>query len=90
MKHKEDATYNRGGMLRKWIPSCVAIDFENNVAQAAYNGLVFEKIKPLVGNADFKKAYQHQYGGKNILEELKKENVNLIVNLGTYFFDRLF
>ena len=33
-------------LMRKWIPACLSIDFEQNLGQVSYNGLLSKKEKP--------------------------------------------
>ena len=87
MKHSTEETYPRAGILRKWTPICLAMDFQENQAKVAYNGLISEKMPP-EDNPMNQKAYQLKYGGDMMTQELKQENINLTVIIGRYWFDK--
>ena len=68
-------------MLRKWNKICVSFDFEENIAQVAFNGLVSNISKPSFKSPN----YNGTFDGNKISKA--PQDKDLTLNFGMYFFD---
>ena len=71
-------------LMRKWIPACLSIDFEQNLGQVSYNGLLSKKEKPRMTSS-----FKGQFGGEETLRDIENPANNFTVIVGRYSFDKL-
>ena len=71
-------------ILRKWTSVCLTVDFEKQLGQVAYNGILSKKEKP---TKDAR--YKDKYGGEETINDMKNPANNFTVIVGRYFFDKL-
>ena len=74
---------DRTRLLRKWIPVCLSIDYEGQLAQVAVNGHISEKVEP-----DKPNRRQDKYGGDLMIEDMQNSANNFTVIVARYFFDK--
>ena len=70
-------------LLRKWIPMCLSIDYEGQLAQVALNGHISERVGPKKPNR-----YQDKYGGDLMIKDMHNPANNFTVIVARYFFDK--
>ena len=77
------SSLDRTRLLRKWIPVCLSIDYEGQLAQVAVNGHISEKVEP-----DKPNRRQDKYGGDWMIEDMQNSANNFTVIVARYYFDK--
>ena len=69
-------------ILRKWVPVCLSVDYDEQLAQVAINGHISNKTEP-----DKPNRFQDKYGGDQAIEDMQNPENNFTVIIARYFFD---
>ena len=83
-KHNKKSSTTATTMLRKWTAACLSVDFEEQLAQVAYNGILSKKEK-----AQKSVRYQDKFGGDAMMKDMKDPVNNFTFIIGRYSFDKL-
>ena len=71
-------------ILKRWLPFCLAIDFQKQRAQVSYAGSLSESKAPRKSSY-----YQDKFGGDDSLRDMNNSGNNFTVRIGRYHYDSL-